>query len=457
MSTRRRVGGDVYLTPLNAADGGPRWRVDVGFPVPDWKAATEAGAIQPAFPGTAVLVDDDWYEIAGAEPMIGAPHRTAYALRPWDGAEVIRTAFELTPAACDALTHSYRESQRRRGRGGVLRLLPFLTGLLPADDQKRLETEFGVPAVRATLISAFPILGLSAAVMMLRFAYGARTDFGEYHQLVGAIVRYSPLALYFFLESVARLWSTQGNEPLGTLPVALPIHLWRSLRGMNVPREKLDRRLAAEPPVAGLLAARDQVRPLDHQDYDLEVLSRLPKDHWTANVTGIEYQDETYLLIERQLLQAGDGPRHRFLLQKPRHEILFKTFVRYHPEEVRDIYRARERAKTATWVETFPFLWGLTSPATQERLGRVYDYQPEKWSRWTAALGAACGVLFILRGGGAMFGGFASAGTTIGFLAGIYLVWESAIRWSKLRAGELRGSLLGLAFEPLAKRCLRWE
>ena len=457
MSERRRVGGDVYLTPLSPTSGSRHWRVDVGFVVPDWKAATEADAFHAAFPGTALLVDGDWYEIASAGDMPGAPHRTAYSLRPWDDADVIRTSFELTSEACDALTQAYRERQRRHSRGGVLRLLPFLTGLLPGDDQKRLEAEFAVPAVRATLISALPILGLSMLGIMIAVALTVGAQFGEHQALARKIKDLSPLALYFFIESAARLYSTLGNEPMGTLPVCLPIQVWRFLRGLIISREELDQRVAAKPPAEGLLAARDQVRALDHKDYDLEVVSRLPKDHWTANVTGIEYQGETYLLIDRQLLKTDDGPRHRFLLQKPRHEVLFKTFVRYHPEEVRDIYREQERAKTATWVETFPFLWGLTSPITQERLSRVYKYQPDTWSRWTATVGGILGVLLLVRGVGAMVGGFASAGTTVAFFAGIFLVWESALRWSRLRAGELAGSVLGVVFEPLAKRCLRWE
>ncbi len=211
---------------------------------------------------------------------------------------------------------------------------------------------------------------------------------------------------------------------------------------------------ATGTPAAGLLTARDRIRPLDHPEYDLEVVSRLPKDHWTANVTGIEYHGEAYILLERELLQTPDGPRHRFLLQKPRHNVLFKQYVRYHPEEVRDVYRAQERAKTATWVETFALLWGFTSGPVQQRLAGQYNYDPKKWTKGSIIGGAVFGAALAFNSGRGIAGG---GEQIVGLALGVYILWEAAVRWSKFRAGELPGSLLGVVLEPLAKRCLRWE
>ena len=450
---RCHIGGDVYFTLLDS--GAPQ--VDVGFAVADWKPAIPARHQRAAFPGTAMLVDGSWYEIYRVAPLAGAPHRTAYHLRPWDDAHVIRTAFELTSEACDALTREHRERQQRLARGAALRYVPFLTGLLPAEDQKHLESELGVPANRATMISAVVIMLPSVIVVMATIALALGTHFGEFQDLVKKLALYSPLALYLGLESYARMHSVGGNEPMGSLPVALPVHLFHALRRMNVPREQLAAKRAARPPADGMLAARDQVRALDHPEADLEVLSRLPKDHWTLGVTGIEYQGEAYVLIERSLLETPDGPRHRFLLQKPRHEILFKSYVRYRPEEVRDVYRAQQRAKTATWVETFALFFGLTSGATQERLGRLYSYDPQRWSRSSTVGTAILGLLLAVRGAGRMLEGVADGGDAGVLFGGIFLLWESVLRHSKLLHGEVRGSLFGVLLEPLAKRCLRWE
>jgi len=300
-------------------------------------------------------------------------------------------------------------------------------------------------------------LALSVTVVALSIALRAGSHFGALHELVRGLAKLAPLAVYLVLESLGRMSSASDDEPMGSLPVCLPLSALRALRSLSVPREQLDAKRAANPPAGGLLTARDQVRLLDHPEHDLEVVSRLPKDHWTANVTGIEYQGQPYVLVERKLLHTRDGPRHCFLLQKPRHDVLFSSYLRYRPEEVRDVHRAQQRAKTATWVETFPFLWGLTSAATQQRLARLYSYDPDAWTRRSILGSAILAILLLVRGTGAMLGGFATAGTTLAFLAGLVLLGEAALRWSKLRTGELCGSVLGLPLEPLAKRCLRWE
>ncbi len=213
----------------------------------------------------------------------------------------------------------------------------------------------------------------------------------------------------------------------------------------------------AKPPPGGLLAARDQVRHLDHPKFDLEVVSHLPKDHWTANVTGIEFEEQTYMLIERKQLTTDDGPRHHFLLRLPEDDILFKYFVRYQPEEVRDVYRLRQRAKAATWVETIALLWGFTLPATQHRLARIYNYDPDAWTRWSIISSAVLGAVLCYSCVEFMLSGGAGLADAVILFFGLFLLWEAAVRWSKYRAGVLRASLLGLPFEPLAGWFLRWE
>ncbi len=453
---RQRISGDVYLSPSPPEAGG-EWRIDVGFTVADWKAGTPATQVRAAFPGTAVQIGGRWFEICRVGPFDQAPRRTAYDLWPWNDANVIRVAFDLTPKACEALTRKHNTLQRRTRQGSALAVLPLLTGLLPAQDQKRLEIETGQPAARSTMISAVVMLLLSAVTLSMTVALGLGTDFGELNALMRKIAAFWPLVGYLFLESLARMSSANGNEPMGSLPVCLPFYLVRSLGYINVPQEQIDARRAAAAPPSDLLAARDRVRTLNHSEYHLEVISRLPKDHWTVNVTGIEYQGEAYVLLERKILQTEDGPRHHFLLQKPDHEVLYKQYVRYQPEEVRDVYRGQQIAKTATWVETFPFLWGFTPGATQQRLARIYNYDPEKWTFRTIAGAAAFGVILLVGSAVAVVGGVGDGADALRFFLGLFLAWEAAVRWSKFRGGELPGSLLGVVLRPFASRVLRWE
>ena len=60
--------------------------------------------------------------------------------------------------------------------------------------------------------------------------------------------------------------------------------------------------------------ARDEVRFLEGGKHDLEVVSRLPKEHWLANVTGIRFHGELYVLDERRVENTADGASHQSLL-----------------------------------------------------------------------------------------------------------------------------------------------
>ena len=110
---RRRIGGDVYLAAYPPGSECPL-RIDTGFEQPDWKAAVEGGFHRASFPGTAILVEDRWYEIARVNTSAGAPRRTYYDLRPWNDAATIRTAFEATPEACQELTRRHKEQAARQ-------------------------------------------------------------------------------------------------------------------------------------------------------------------------------------------------------------------------------------------------------------------------------------------------------------------------------------------------------
>ncbi len=459
---RCHLGGDFYLTtlPTGASD---ELRVDVGFPHPEWRARRAAAHGRAAFAGSAILVGERWYEIfrIGTHPSPGRRPETSYYLRPWDESFILRKVYELTPEVCRDVTVEHRRQQQREATRKVLRRIPFLLGLLPAEDQLRIESRYGLPAGPNTVLSATLLLLLSVLTLAVAFAFWVGHRFGA---LDGLIERYAGFPwiygyVYMTVESYVRMRAAATGNPVGSLPVALPILALRAVARALSPAERLsaaagrahrtgDRRFAT---------ARDEVRRLADGDADLEVVSLLPKDHWLANVTGIGYGGETYVLVEREALQTSDGVRHRFLLQKPEHEVLFKTFCEYRPEEVRDVYRARRRLDASTWVETFRLLWGLLDGDRQLRLGRIYDYDPWKLTlRTTIGVGA----LAALAVADTVWN--AAHGTTtpvdgLKLLGGIVLLWESALRWRSYRAAEIRGSLLGVPLKPLADRFLRWE
>lgn len=201
---------------------------------------------------------------------------------------------------------------------------------------------------------------------------------------------------------------------------------------------------------------RDTVRPWPGEDADLEVRSRLPKEHWLLNVGGVIYEGHTYVPVAREVLQEEDEP-YRFLLKLPEHETLFRSVHEYHPEEAREIERERRRAKTATWVETFSFLWGLVDGNRQARLERTYKVKLSSMTNLAlggmilfAVVNLVISVQMMRSGGGVLH--------ALMFFFNIYLLWETALRWGDVSAGRpVRASVLGAPLRGIVDRALRWE
>lgn len=452
---RFHVGGDFYLTryPPGSADA---LRIDVGFRHPQWTARREAGHRRAAFPGSAILVGGQWFEVARVETA-GDPKRHHYYLRPWDATFTLRTAYELTRETCERTTAEHRQGRQRERAATLLALLPFPLGLLSVTDQRRIENRYGVSGARHSGITAAFLLFLTSLVWISAFALARGMHFGEYHGLIVRLVEYRLLFVYLGLESLVRIGSALRGEPMGSLLLVVPMAIARRILRALSPTARARARAERAHRAGGarFATARDRVRRLPSGA--LEVVSLLPKDHWTANVTGIRYRDAIYVLDEREVLRTPEGIRHRFLLCQPEHDVLYRSVFEYRPEEVRDVYRRRRRRDAAMWVESFATLWGFLDRETQLRLGRIYKYVPEKSTRVAVVGAAALGAALFGDSAWKMTHDVAGPAQVFNFLAAIYLIWESTLRWSRLRDGEIRGSLLGVLLKPLAVRFLRWE
>ncbi len=209
--------------------------------------------------------------------------------------------------------------------------------------------------------------------------------------------------------------------------------------------------------------ARDVVRLHPGPDYNLEVFSRRPKDHWTANVMEILYDGEAYVLADRAVIEAEGKPtRYRFLLKKADTHTLSSSACEYHPEEVREIYRQELLRSSAMWVEGFAFVWGLLDEERQQGLGRLYDYGPFRSTGWSLAATAALGTGLVLSNLLMM-----NARTTVGLspttleyvmlITGLLVLGEALLRWIPYNAGRIRPSVVAPLLRPLADRFQRWE
>ena len=190
-----------------------------------WTARTARTLTVAEHPGTAVEWDGRVYEVRDAIPAADGSIR--YRLRPWEDRHTIRRMERY-----DAVTEEIREIERRdrrrdREKRRLTILLAPLAGLLPRDVQKRMERDFGAPAIGMTVSSAAPLfaIGFLGVVGILIGMAGASMPLPHW------LAPPPPIAIYLFLESAARLMSAVGSgEPLGSLGVELAYALARAAR-----------------------------------------------------------------------------------------------------------------------------------------------------------------------------------------------------------------------------------
>ena len=188
-----------------------------------WTARTARTLTVAEHPGTAVEWAGRVYEVRDAIPAADGSIR--YRLAPWEDRHAIRRMERY-----DAVTEEIREIERRdlhrdhEKRRLTILLAPF-AGLLPRDVQKRMERDFGAPAVALTISSAAPLfaIGFLGIVGILIGMAGATMPLPRWLAPSPAI------AIYLFLESAARLMSAVASgEPLGNLVVELGYALARA-------------------------------------------------------------------------------------------------------------------------------------------------------------------------------------------------------------------------------------
>ena len=150
-----------------------------------------------------------------------------YRLLPWEDRHTIRRMERY-----DAVTEEIREIERRdrcrdRGKRRLAILFAPLAGFLPRDVQKRMERDFGAPAIGMTVSSAAPLfaIGFLGVAGILVGMAGATMPLPRW------LAPPPPVAIDLFLESAARLMSAVGSgEPLGNLGVELAFVLAREAR-----------------------------------------------------------------------------------------------------------------------------------------------------------------------------------------------------------------------------------
>ena len=196
-----------------------------------WNPRTPGTHVRAAHPGTTVEWEERLFEVVTAEARPDGGMR--YRLTPWAEGQAIRR-FERY----DVETERSRETARRDLAAGIRKrrwsiLLAPLAGLLPGAVQRRMEIEFGAPALAMTIASAVPlfVIGFLGAFRFLLMIVGGGHGIGAGGDWPDWLAPDLPIALYLLGESALRLGSAIAlNEPMGSLPAILAYGAWTRWR-----------------------------------------------------------------------------------------------------------------------------------------------------------------------------------------------------------------------------------
>lgn len=457
---RQLVGGDVFSTVDPSQPD--QLQVDAGFVLAGWRPRPPRVPSRPAFPGTAVWAQERWFEVVRMERG-SAGSRVIYHLEIWESNQPIRAPQELTPEACERATAAHRLELRRARKAKRAGWMIFFVGLLPREEQQRLELEYGIRPAVGSLASAAVLCSGSIATMLLIFGRSQGLPMSpSLARYADAALLFSPFLLYLIVESLFRINSALSGEPLGSFLVAGPYTLIQRLFNAR-PGQRRPSLPPAPRAIRGSghrwLEAQDRVQPLGPDadgKHRLEIRSLLPKEHWRAHIHAIDWQGRRYTLEERTQ-DPSNELSYGFMLEEADEDVLFRDLHTYDPNEVREVYRAQKRLSVGSWVKSFGLLWGYTDPKLQETLAEIYGYHPWRNTKGSIHFSLFFALLMLAIGAHRMAQGSAIPGDALVLLFFLAVLWDAVVRFVRLREGELTESFLGPALAPLVRPALRWR
>jgi len=247
-----------------------------------WTARVEKTLTTAEFPGTAVLWEEQYFEVIDARPL---PQGVRYTLEPWRDHHAMRVTYRYDAGSEAALAEEWRAAWVREQKRKTAGALSLLTGHLPAIVQERLGAELGVLPSRMTQWSLVSELMLLA----ITIAYIVSEKMAQRPIPAWAVV----VAAFLFLETGFRfliVW-TQHRPAGSTLGVIAYIVYWLMTgrrdeaspfgrppgHATPIPATPDDRvhhdALLLREPLATLLPATDQWRLRERYGYDYRHLA----------------------------------------------------------------------------------------------------------------------------------------------------------------------------------------
>ena len=262
-----------------------------------WTPRTPKSATHSEFPGTAILWDDQYYEVIAAEPLPAGGVR--YVLGPWKDENAMRVFEGYDDASEARLLEDCQKAMRQQKHSLAARWSGILLGHLPAPVQNHLGNELGVSPARMTLLSIVPSIALLGTCVWL--TVGAKMK---------SVPSPVPIALWVFAlfmlfdSGVRFLVAMTQNRGMGSLPGLLVYGaIWLlTPKGKKLVKpfeESRGEKLFTLPPPDDV-AARDSV---EWRSWMLTLLSPA-EQHALAERYGYDYRKHAYELAWA-LLAAG--------------------------------------------------------------------------------------------------------------------------------------------------------
>jgi hypothetical protein len=262
-----------------------------------WQARTEKTLTSPEHPGTAVLWDEQYYEVieAAALPQGGA----RYVLAPWKEEHAIRLADSYDQASEDRRIAEHQAALVREKRRKGANLAGLLIGHLPAVVQEALGRELGINPPRLTYLSLIlPMTFIGWTV--LRFVDSEMgSDPIPQWQLF--------MAAYLFFESGIRYWIvTSQARPVGSVAGAI-IYLITYALG---PKQRMVSPFAHEQGFGTLMLAPEEDQKLRDEmimKSSYATLLSAPEQQRLAERFDFDYRQHAYGIAVFILVVAAIG------------------------------------------------------------------------------------------------------------------------------------------------------
>lgn len=193
-----------------------------------WTARVPKTNTSAEHPGTAVLWDDEYFEVVEASALPTGGVR--YVLMAWREEHAMRTVSHYNAESEALRIEDHQRVLRQRKVSLAARFSGLFLGLLPADVQNHLENELGVRATTLTITSCITPVAIAGLCVYLQVDARMRGSESPLPAILLLIV--VPLAFESFIRFFVAM---SQSRPMGSIAGVLGYGIYRLVSGKGTP------------------------------------------------------------------------------------------------------------------------------------------------------------------------------------------------------------------------------